>query len=111
MKPGTVQLGAASLRLSYSQLAPSHLRGKLREVSSLLVDQASRGKGCATALMREVMAQADQNGVALLVHVEPFDESPMDEARLRDWYERLGFSEIQVMPCVMVRQPMRLCDD
>ena len=111
MKPGVVHLEGASLRLSYSSLAPPHLRGRLREISSLLVDQASRGKGCATALMREVMAQADQGGVCLLVHVEPFDDAPVDAKRLRDWYEKLGFQEIQVMPCVMVRKPARLCDD
>ena len=111
MKTGTIQLGPASLRLGYSGLIPGHLRGKLREISSLLVDQAARGKGAASALMREVVRQADQSSVALLVIVEPFEDGPMDEAGLREWYSRLGFTEIQLMPCVMVRAPQPILND
>ena len=111
MKPGTIQLGPASLRLSYSGLAPPHLRGKLREVSSLVVDAAARGKGFATALMREVIEQADAQRVALLVNVEPFDDGPLDAESLRFWYARLGFVEIQPMPCIMVRAPKPVLND
>jgi GNAT superfamily N-acetyltransferase len=111
MKPGTVQLGPASLHLGYTSLAPPHLRGRLREISSLVVDQASRGHGAASALMKAVIEQADINGVALLVHVEPFGDCPVNEYSLRQWYQRLGFDEIQVMPCIMVRKPQRVTDD
>ena len=110
MKPGTVQLGAASCRLAYSQLVPGNLRGKLREIASLVVDQASRGRGAATALLDSIIEQADQTGVALLVVVEPFDDEPLDAAKLRDWYAKFHFVEIQAMPCVMVRTPRRFDD-
>ena len=111
MKPGTIQLGPASLRLGYSGLIPGHLRGKLREISSLIVDQAARGKGAASALMASVIEQADQSGVVLMVVVEPFEDGPLDESDLRDWYSRLGFIEVQVMPCVMARPPKRTLND
>lgn len=111
MKPGTIQLGPASAHIGYSGIVPPHLRGKLREVSSLVVDQASRGKGFASALMREVIDQADQTAVALLVVVEPFDDGPLAAENLRFWYARMGFTEIQAMPCVMVRTPQQKLND
>ena len=103
MKTGEIGMNGSSLNLSYSQAVPPHLRGKCREISSLVTDQASRGHGSASELMREVIMQADHEGMALLVVVAPFDGEPIDADNLRKWYARLGFVEIQHEPCVMVR--------
>lgn len=95
----------AQARVTYSQAVPPHLRGRVREVSSLMVDQAARGHGHATQLMRDLMREADDADLALLVVVEPFDDSPIDAVALKGWYSRMGFVEIQAEPCVMVRMP------
>lgn len=55
--------------------------------------------------MLKLMQDADDQGLVLLVVVEPFDDSPMDQAALREWYERMGFVVIQADPLVMGRQP------
>ena len=106
MKPGAIGMNGSSCRVSFSQAVPVHLRGKVREISSLVTDQASRGHGSASELMREVIQQADQDGMALLVVVVPFDGEPLDSSALQQWYSRLGFIEIQPEPCVMVRMPI-----
>ena len=105
MKTGTIKHGSAQAKVSYSQMVAPHLRGKLREISSLIVDQSERGHGSATELMHILTTQADESGLTLLVVVEPFDDEPIDGDRLRNWYERLGFIEIQHLPCVMARPP------
>lgn len=102
---GTRTNGPASLKVSYSQMVPPNQRGLVREVSAILCDQASRGKGHATSLMAGVMADADAGRITLLVVVEPFADEPLDTPALRAWYERLGFVEIQAKPCVMARMP------
>jgi GNAT superfamily N-acetyltransferase len=103
MKPGTRTEGAASLKVSYSQAVPVHLRGKVRELSGVLVDSASRGHGAASALLATVITEADLNRMALLVVVEPFGDTPLNETALAAWYERHGFKTIQDTPPVMVR--------
>lgn len=103
MRPGQRTEGAASLKVGYSMAVPPNLRGKVRELSSVLVDAANRGQGAATALMRKVMAEADLNHMALLVMPEPFDSEPMDKNALALWYGRLGFKVLQAKPMVMIR--------
>jgi ribosomal protein S18 acetylase RimI-like enzyme len=103
MKPGKIKHDHASVRVSYSQAIPVHMRGQVRELSGLVVDSAQRGHGHAKALMQQVMTEADQAGVFLLVIVEPFDDAPMETDALSAWYERMGFVEIQHQPKVMVR--------
>ena len=103
MKPGTRKEGPASLKVSYSQAVPAHLRGKVRELSAVSVDEASRGKGAASALLAKVITEADLNHMALLVVVEPFGDAPLNEFALRSWYARNGFQTIQDKPPVMVR--------
>jgi len=103
MRPGKRTLGDASLKIGYSMAVPPHMRGKVRELSSLAVDQAARGKGAASALMAQTIKEADLNHMALLVVVEPFDDAPMDKLSLTRWYERQGFKPIQADPLVMVR--------
>ena len=107
MKTGTYTEGSASARISYSQLVAPSLRGRLREVSSLVCDAAHRGHGHATALLQKLCRLADADGITLMVVVDPFDDEPINADSLRQWYERHGFIEIQVMPCVMARQATR----
>lgn len=102
MHTGKVTVGAASARLSYSQMVAPHLRGRMRELSALTVDQAQRGTGCATALLKSVCADADKAGVLLLVVVEPFGDAPLSVEQLRDWYARHGFKVIQEAPAVVM---------
>lgn len=105
MKTGTYTEGAASALVSDCRLVAENLRPNLREVSSLLCDEAARGKGHATRLMERITAVADDHKMTLLVTVEPFDDSPLDAERLAAWYARLGFKTIQQTPPVMARPP------
>ena len=100
-----VKHGPATAKVTHSQMVPAHMRGRAREVSSLVVDAAYRGHGYARALMTTLIEEADADGLVLLVVVAPFDDSPMDQSALQAWYERLGFVAIQADPLVMARQP------
>ena len=108
MKTGIRSNGPASLRLSYSQMVPVSQRGLVREVSSVLCEPAHRKDGHASALLKEVMREADASRVTLMVIVKPYDAGGMDDENLSDWYHRLGFVEIQAKPRVMARSPKRV---
>lgn len=105
MKTGTYAHESASLSLSESELVSEPLRAGLREISGLRSDKP--GKGHAGALMRRVMATADDHGVTLMLLPEPFGDVPMSVDDLKAWYGRLGFKQIQAEPCVMARPPKR----
>lgn len=105
MRTGDYTEGPARCRVGLCELVAPALRPNLREVSGLVCDAASRGKKHATALMRQVIATADDHGMTLLVVPEPFEDEPMNTNTLRDWYARLGFRVIQAQPCVMARPP------
>lgn len=104
MRTGTYTHESARLRLAESELVAEHLRPRLREITSLT--SAERRQGHAGALMRQVMATADDHGITLLLIPEPFADG-LDAEGLRAWYGRLGFTEIQAEPCVMARPPKR----
>jgi GNAT superfamily N-acetyltransferase len=108
MKTGTRSNGPASLKVSYSQMVPASSRGLVREVSSVLCEPEYRKDGHASALLKEVMREADASRVTLMVMVKPYDAGGMDGAQLSGWYHRLGFVEIQAAPCVMARSPKRV---
>jgi ribosomal protein S18 acetylase RimI-like enzyme len=61
---------------------------------------AQRGLGIGTALMRGLLRHADELGVPVSLHVEPFNPA----IRL---YERLGFATLETrgIYCYMERQP------
>jgi N-acetylglutamate synthase-like GNAT family acetyltransferase len=105
MKTGDYTVGYARCRVGISELVAPELRPKLREISGLVCDAASRGKGHATRVMSQVIAVADDHGMTLLVVPQPFEDEPMDKTTLRGWYARLGFRVIQAQPCVMARPP------
>jgi N-acetylglutamate synthase-like GNAT family acetyltransferase len=105
MRVGEYTEGKATAWVGMCSLVAEPLRPKLREVSSLVCDEAARGKGHATRLMERLTAIADDHKMTLLVTVEPFEDSPLDAARLAAWYARLGFKTIQQTPPVMARPP------
>lgn len=102
MKTGNRNYGPASLKLSYSQVAPAHLRGGLLELSHLECEESQRGQGYATELMELVCAEASKAKVLLMLMVDD------DQKRLMDFYSRFGFDVLQKEPLIMLRQPMRL---
>jgi GNAT superfamily N-acetyltransferase len=97
MKPGTIQLGNASLHISYPQIVPGNLRGFSREITEFYVPEEFRGKGEGTELLKEVCEQADSEKIQLLLIA--------DTEKLANYYERFGFVAIQKAPILMVRSP------
>lgn len=98
MKTGLRTHESASLRLSFSQTVEPHLRGGLRELSHLVSNEP--GKGHARQLMSNVIEEADEAGVTLMLTA--------DTEQLADWYSRLGFMTLQESPKIMVRLPARV---
>lgn len=98
MKPGTIQLGNASLHISYPQIVPGNLRGFAREISEFNVPEAFRGNGEGSELLKDVCEQADEKNILLVIIA--------DTERLMKYYERFGFIAIQATPILMVRTPL-----
>lgn len=104
MKPGTIQLGNASLHIGYPQIIPGNLRGFAREITELFVPEEHRGKGEASELLKEVCEQADQHDILLLLIA--------DTKRLALFYGGFGFEAIQSEPVIlMVRKPKTARED
>lgn len=59
-------------------------------VTGVTVQSRFRGQGWASKLLDEVLADADREGVTLLLNVDP-DGTGLDEAQLRAFYSRRGF--------------------
>jgi len=110
VKTGLRALGPASLKVTYITCVAPHLRGRLREITSVCVEPEHRRQGHGNALMGAILLEADAHGIALLVQVNPYDntEDDMDTDALAQWYARLGFVEIQAEPRLMVRMPEEL---
>lgn len=103
MTPGIREHRSASLRVAESDVLPPEMTPFVREILS--VRSTNPRKGHATALMYSVCAEADKWWITLLVQVRRFDDG-MDDDKLRGWYGRFGFVEIQAEPVVlMVRSP------
>lgn len=97
MKPGTIQLGNASLHIGYPQIIPGNLRGFAREITELFVPEEFRGKGEASELLKEVCNEADDKKLMLVLIA--------DTERLALFYGRFGFEVIQKSPILMARSP------
>ena len=109
MKTGERTHASASVKVGYSQVVSSHLRGHLRELSHL--HSTEQGKGHARELMRSLFDEADKDEITLMVTVHPYKDGLTGE-QLEDWYTRMGFFELQDDPKIMIRlpyasQPMR----
>ena len=100
MKPGTLTLGNASAYIGYSQITKPNQRGLLREITNFEVPEEHRGKGEGTELLKDICAQADEEGIILMLKA--------DTLRLENYYTRQGFTTIQANPVIlMVRQPIK----
>jgi len=97
MKPGTIQLGNASLHIGYPQIVPGNLRGFAREITEFYVPEEFRGKGEGTELLKEICTQADEKRIMLVLIA--------DTEKLAMYYERFGFMAIQKQPILMARCP------
>jgi predicted GNAT family N-acyltransferase len=74
------------------------MRADTREIQALQADD--RGRGHATALMWTTCAEADRAWLTLIVMPEPGTLE-----RLKRFYSKFGFDEIQAEPCLMARDP------
>lgn len=92
------------VRRTWVQL--SQWRGDLWCITSVdTQDPKERGKGHATALMKQVLSEADAEGVNLFLGVSPSGlPETLDGPALTAWYERLGFVKVhRDMPGIMYR--------
>lgn len=96
MKPGKYQHGPATCKLRYSPVIPSNLRGHMLEITSIFTPESERGKGYASAMLREICQQASREGKALMLMPDNRD--------LATWYARHGFEIVQQSPLLMARQ-------
>lgn len=97
MKPGTIELGNASIRVGYPQIIAPNQRGHARELTEFFVKEDHRGKGEGSVLLNEICEQADQGKLLLIIVA--------DSLRLASFYARHGFIAIQANPILMARTP------
>jgi len=107
LKPGRYTSGPAMCKLKYSQAVPGHLRGRLREITHLVVPDEFRRQGHANRLIGYLCCQADDDSITLLVMPNPWDIPELSRSELSDWYQRShGFVILQLEPVpLLVRQP------
>ena len=67
---------------------------------------SNRGKGIASRLFTEVCAEADRQGITLMLIISP-DGSPgsLTREQLTAWYQRLGFHPDEEHPGWWIRLP------
>lgn len=75
-------------------------------VSGVEVNKQFRRQGAARALMGRVLADADREGVTLLLSVDPQEPWEVDGDALRVFYESLGFRgradmSMERVPCLV----------
>lgn len=106
MQPGIRKFGAATCKVGRTVQLPVHMRDRVLEVSALFCPVEQRGQGFACELMHQVCQEADQVGMLLLIHVQPFGEPDMGRTQLATWYAtHFGFGPIQPEPLLMARAP------
>lgn len=71
-------------------------------ITRISVPKESRGKGIASLVLREMVQDADREGVVLIL--EPFPTGGLDYSQLISWYQRYGFRKVPGRR-IMVRLP------
>jgi GNAT superfamily N-acetyltransferase len=61
-------------------------------ITRVITPQGFRGQGRARELMKQVLADADAEGVVLWLEINPYGDMTFDQ--LEVWYERLGFTRV-----------------
>jgi hypothetical protein len=103
VNPGERFYKTASCRIAIALGLPEEMHEGTREVVGISSDNPR--KGHATALMHQVCAEADVDGIVLILMPKPFGNG-MTSEQLEKWYGRLGFVTVQELPeKLMVRQP------
>jgi predicted GNAT family acetyltransferase len=98
--------GSASLQVRISLALPKRLRAHTREITKVHTPASMQGNGLASALMREVCAEADEAGMTLMLWPRPYgDDVALSASMLCDWYAGFGFRVIQPEPVLMARAP------
>jgi hypothetical protein len=110
MNIGQRQYKQASCRIEIPECVPEDMRQGMREVVSVASENGRNGE--ATALMFGVCAEADVDGVVLILMPQPFSHSltpepAMSAEQLEKFYSKFGFVVVQQEPAVlMARQPV-----
>lgn len=104
MTPGLRDFKQATLRIAVAEGLPKEMREQTREIVS--VHSANPRKGHATLLMHQVCSEADRAGIVLILQPSKFDDG-MDDEKLKKWYGRFGFVEIQQEPVVLMARPVQ----
>lgn len=103
MMHGVRSNGHASAVLGVPHALPPHMHEAVIELSQLQTKLADRGHGWAKKLLTEICDEADAAGKVLFLLVDPPDT--MDRLRLKRFYGRFGFGDIQAEPLLMTRAP------
>ena len=102
MTPGLREYKAATLRVAVPDGLPPEMHEHCREIVSLRSTKPR--SGFATLLMWQTVAEADRDGVVLLLRPLPFDDG-MPEDKLIAFYERFGFVLLPQELPLMARAP------
>lgn len=104
MTPGARAFKQASCRIVIAEGLPEDMRAGTREVVAVASEDQRKGHG--SALMYQICAEADVDGIVLVLMPKP--EGPgMTEDALEAWYQRFGFVTVQTEPVrLMARQPV-----
>jgi GNAT superfamily N-acetyltransferase len=92
-----------SLQVVINPELPQSLN-RVREIIALFTDPAQRNKGYASALIKEVCAEADKQAIVLLLKAEKYGKTGGIE-ELIPFYNKFGFVHIQENPDLMARAP------
>lgn len=76
--------------LGLFEAAPTGTK-RVAELNRVNVPAKWRGQGIGRRLMQEVLDEADQLGVTLVLDINPYGD--MDYQALSAWYQRVGFTE------------------
>jgi GNAT superfamily N-acetyltransferase len=76
-------------------------------IARVKVTRKFRGRGYASALWKEVLRDADAEGITLLLSIQPDVDNGLDAEALIAWYKKLGFElvEGEGWGAMMRRQP------
>lgn len=75
---------------------------KTRTLTRINVPEKHRGDGLGSQLLKQILADADAEGVHLSLEVEP--SGPLGYDSLVRWYYRYGFRKSKKYPGIMIRR-------
>lgn len=84
-------------------VAADHLGAHIFVITRISVPKEYRGQGVGRQLLKEVLADADKEGVRLVLEINPYGD--MTFKQLEAWYTRNGF--LQTIEGYYLRDPAR----